>query len=490
MINYFNDVYIHRINRFGTGLQERIINKKEYDFHHFVKKSPNRVTVFIQDYQFEGVLQTKTYDEIETIDYFLTYKTIPINNGSILKVRSIKDMNSYSYWIIVARDNFTSAGYNRYTVIKLDREIRWITEDGLIFKALAHISGSGSGGTNRRLISSTKIVNESVVYMPNQVLTVTMQDHKEIKRGTRINIGGQVWKISGFDNVTNEGVSYVTLEQDYFDKERDEDKHLDIEPPYEDGLADGEKIDKWTFDSELKEETVVRQRRNKDGELVDIEFPAIKLSIDSNVFVNFRASYFDKVMETPVVAEVKDATIVRYNKADRTLTSGSVSGETSIFVRLADSPDIYQEFIVIVEETGTATDFSVECAGRIKCGIPTEVYSRLPFEFSKIYYTVEYEEYDEEAGKRVIKTKEIVLEPKIDYFLSDCEYIWEEIDGRTLLKATYTITFKKMFKKLTIDFSSLQYIVDTVNKELIYDENVEIQYWSKDISIESPWIGG
>ena len=34
MSNYYTDVYLRKLNRFGNSLQERIVNKKEYNFHN------------------------------------------------------------------------------------------------------------------------------------------------------------------------------------------------------------------------------------------------------------------------------------------------------------------------------------------------------------------------------------------------------------------------------------------------------------------------
>ena len=431
MIDYYNNVYLSRINRFGNNLQERIINRKEYDFHHFVKKSPNRVTVFIQDFQFEGVLQTKTYDEIETIDYFLTYKSIPISNGAILKIRSIKDINEYSYWIIVARDNFTSAGYHRYTVVKLDREIRWITDEGLIFKALAHISGSGSGGTNRRLISSTKIVNESIVYMPNQALTIVMQDNEEIKRGVRINIGGIVWKISGYDNVTNDGVNYVTLEQDYFDESRDEKVHLDSEPSYQDGLADGIYKEKWTFDSDTREE--IDENDNK----------WIQINKNETKPISFYASYFNKETQRDYEVEVEDSTVLKYNFEERSFT-GLAEGNTKVIVRLVDSPDIegifYFQVLPVESEINT---FSVEGAARIKCGIPEVFTSTVPFKLLN----------NATEDKLVVKDLNKITKNN------------KELYG-------LEITASQITKNLVLNFSG------------------NGQTYDKIVNVESPWIGG
>ena len=80
-------------------------NKKEYDFHNFVKKSPNKVVVYDQDKKFEGVLQSKTYNEVETVDYFLTYKSIEVPTGTILKVLDINS-NNYSFWIVICNKAF------------------------------------------------------------------------------------------------------------------------------------------------------------------------------------------------------------------------------------------------------------------------------------------------------------------------------------------------------------------------------------------------
>ena len=462
MADYFNDIYLRRINRYGRTLQQRVVNKKEHDFHHFVRKSPNRVEVFIRDYNFEGVLQTKTYDEIETIDYFLTYKSIEIPTGTILKVRDIRDIDEYTYWIVVSRDNFVSAGYNRYTVVKLDREIRWITDEGFLFKALVHISGSGSGGTNRRLISAVKITNESVVYMPNQVLTLVMQDKKEIKRGTRINIKGIVWKISGYDNVTNEGVSYVTLEQDYTDDSLDNKKHLpeDREPPYEDGIADGYKLEQWTFDSDLNEEIDEEDNHKK-----------IYITLGESVPVNFYASYFNKKSDAEVVVKVtKGQENVAYN--DRTLL-GLNEGEAEITVRLKDSPDVEGVFYIEVVENGTANDFSIEGAARFKYGLPQRVTSDLKFEVTDIEVERQKKQRNSETGQweYVPILISIFGKEKDKYYISDLFPI-ENAENET--ENWYReITLSEMTKKAVISFKA---------------ENGETT--EKTIAVESPWIGG
>jgi hypothetical protein len=433
MSSYYNDVYLKRLNRFGTNLQERIINKKEYDFNNYVNKSPNKVTVFIQDYKFNGVLQTKTYDEIETIDYFLTYKSISVPTGSILKVLDIKNPEIYTYWIVICKDNFISAGYNRYTVVKLDREIRWITDEGYLYKTLVHISGAGKSESSKRITNTYVTKENSVVFLPNQTLTITTKDSKQIKRGLRTNINEQVWKISGIDNISNEGVSYITLEQDYTDNELDNKYKLPDDTEDIEGIADGYKLEYWNFNSSLTE-------INED--VNGITYPTLILNLSKKYPISFNATYFDEETNATLGINIEDNSIIDYDKINRTIKGTSI-GTTFLTVYLEEYPDINQKFYIKIEEEETVNNFSVESPTRLKMNIPAKFYSKNNFELIDCpnYISIRKLNNFEENG--------------IEYYAAE-------------------LTCSRIEKNLTLKFNSL-------------DTN---EIYIKVIQVESPWIGG
>lgn len=436
-MSYYNDVYLKRVNRFGYNLQERIINKKEYDFNNFVNKSPNKVTVFIQDFKFEGVLQSKEYDEIETIDYFLTFKSINIPSGTIIKVLDIKNPDLYTFWIVICKDNFVSAGYDRYTVVKLDREIRWITNEGYIYKALVHISGAGANARDKRITSSFKNNQQSIVFLPTQNLTITMQDNPEIKRGVRVNIKNQIWKISGADNISNDGVSYVTLEQDYTDEKRDDTVHLEFEPENQDAIADGYKIGKWDFSCSLF--------NNLDYTIIDdITYPTLKFLENSENSVDFIAYYFSKQNNSELLIGSENNDIVEYK--DRTFYAKQ-KGETFISVRLKDSPDISKKYYVKVADRENITDFFVEIPSRLKVGKMNKIYCIEPFSYA-------IKSPLEEIDKVHIGELKQEARDGIDYY-------YREIEA------------DKIIKSLIITFTN--------NNEDTY---------TKKFTVESIWLGG
>lgn len=466
-MGYYTDVYLRKLNRFGNNLQERIVNKREYDFNNFVKKSPNRVVVYDQDKKFEGVLQSKTYNEIETVDYFLTYKSINISSGTILKIMDIKNNNIFTYWIVICKDNFVSCGYDRYTVIKLDREIRWITDEGYLFKALVHISGAGANARDKRITSSYKIVEESVSYLPTQTLTITMKDNPQIKRGVRINIKDKIWKISGVENVSNDGVCYITLEQDYEDELRDKSFHIENEPPGSEGIADGYKFERWNFTCSLDSgETIIYE---------DKEYPLIEIDLNTaGTPIDFSPYYFDVEDNSEVIIDIQDKDIVEYK--DRSLY-GLEKGETVLTVLLKDSPDVQKKYVVkVVNEE--VKYFTIDAPSRLKMCQTHKLYSNQQFSIKQI---------------SPIEDRNNILIGKLQ----------KEEDGRYYR----TISINKIINNLTIVFSNILINQDdevsedidtkTIDNNINYYsllsnidfENMEMTF-TKSFVVESLWIGG
>ena len=448
-MGYYTDVYLRKLNRFGNNLQERIVNKKEYDFNNFVKKSPNRVVVYDQDKKFEGVLQSKTYNEIETVDYFLTYKSINISSGTILKIIDIKDKDKSTYWIVICKDNFVSSGYDRYTVIKLDREIRWITDEGYLFKALVHISGGGANARDKRITSSYKTLEQSVTYLPTQTLTITMKDNPQVKRGVRVNIKDKIWKISGVENISNDGVTYVTLEQDYEDELRDKSVHIENEPSNSEGIADGYKFERWNFSCSLDSGETINYQ-NKD-------YPLIKINLDANGEpIDFSPYYFDVEDNSEIILQIQDKNIAKYE--NRTLF-GLEEGETILTVLLKDSPDVHKKYVVKVINENVSY-FSIDAPSRLKMCQTHKLYSNQEFSIFKISSSNEEDKNNINIG----------------------ELIWDD----NIQKYYRTISINKIIKSLTLTFINKNIKQDNINNSLTDDS----QFYKKDFIVESLWIGG
>lgn len=311
---YFDKVYLKRVNKYGTNIQERIQNKKIHDFRVVLNKSPNKVTVFKDAEIYDGILQNKTNSEKEVVDYLLTYKNLRWSDGTILTTEEVVDLKRKK-WLIFHLDEFVSVGYNRYQLIELDRDIQWI-DDGIVYSEYVHFTGSGANLRDKSITSKFSIQYDiSVTYLPNKILNLVMKTNPKIKKGIRILIGDEVWKVSGIDKISVPGVSYVTLEEDYIDEQDDTD------------IANSNRLADWNIQSNVGDN--------------------ISLTIGDSSNINFILYYNDIIREEPYKVTVKDKNIATYSKGEFT---GLENGETICEVSLINSPEVKKTFNLKVSE--------------------------------------------------------------------------------------------------------------------------------------------
>ena len=230
-MSYF-DTYMKRINRYGSNPQERIQGKREHDFKVFMNKSPNLVRAWnnkVEGDSYKAVLQTKEYDQDEVTDYLLVPLKNEIPMGTIIYTEDSRhkqvtyEGKTYSArrWINYAIDPYTSAGYNRYTVVELESELSWVDE-GIKYTAFAHATGGGSGARDKNINLKFRMqFSEAGVYLPNKRYSIVMPTHSNIKKNMKVTLGGETWRVAGFDNISVKGVSYVTLEETLTDERED-----------------------------------------------------------------------------------------------------------------------------------------------------------------------------------------------------------------------------------------------------------------------------
>lgn len=231
-MGYYN-TYEKRLNRYGTNLQERIQGKKEHDFKVFKEKSPNKVDAWdnkVEGEAYSAVLQTDEYDQDEVVDYFLVPLDKELPMGTIIYTQDIRHKNvryedgknnGYRRWINYAIDPYTSTGYNRYTVVELESELSWVN-DGIKYTSFAHATGGGSGARDKNINAKFRIqFSEAGVYLPNKRYSIVMPANKNLKKNMKVTLGGETWRVTGFDNISVKGVSYVTLEETLTDERED-----------------------------------------------------------------------------------------------------------------------------------------------------------------------------------------------------------------------------------------------------------------------------
>ena len=63
-MDYFNDIYLKRLNRFGIDYQSRIQGKRELDFELYLQKSVYRVDFKYNGWEQPGNLEKYKQDDM------------------------------------------------------------------------------------------------------------------------------------------------------------------------------------------------------------------------------------------------------------------------------------------------------------------------------------------------------------------------------------------------------------------------------------------
>lgn len=214
-MNYFTEVYLPRMNKHGTNMQERIHGRMACDFERKLEKSVNKVNMYKDGaYISQGILETNQISETEVIDYLLTRVKDKYDNGFVFQTIKPFSNNEKQSWLVLTKEQYETIGYNRYVVVLLENKLEWIGNDGLLHSSWVHYVGSQEG----KIKQNFKMDYEVAVATPGKTLTMICPYNESLKRNLKLNISDETWSISGIDKISVPGVMYVTLEEDYTQK--------------------------------------------------------------------------------------------------------------------------------------------------------------------------------------------------------------------------------------------------------------------------------
>jgi hypothetical protein len=146
--------------------------------------------------------------------------------------------------MLLYREQYQSIGYNRYVVVLLENELKWIGKDGLFHTSYVHYVGDKEG----KIKSNFKIGYEIAAYTPNKTLSMICPKSSFIHRDLKMNISDETWRVSGYDKISVPGVMYVTLEEDYTIKAQ---------------YANEDELKKWSIISSQGEDIYLTKGSNK-----------------------------------------------------------------------------------------------------------------------------------------------------------------------------------------------------------------------------------
>ena len=137
--NYYQNVYLKRLNRYGLNYQSRIQRQREENFKKQLQKSVYLVTFDYNAKNYEGELVPRSQDETKILQYLLTDINLEIPSGTILQITN--DGVTMRPWLVYYLEDLVASGYNRYIMLKMTHYLTWKDRDGNTQTSYAYMYG-------------------------------------------------------------------------------------------------------------------------------------------------------------------------------------------------------------------------------------------------------------------------------------------------------------------------------------------------------------
>ena len=214
-MNYFEDVYLKRLNRYGYDYQSRIQAQREEVFEGLLLKSIYRVDFVYEDEMHPGLLERYKQDETETMQYLLTRVGLNMPNGTLLMIPD-KDMKEQP-WLIYWLESIKSSGYNRYIVLKMTHFITWRDRSNIERSTWCYLYGQEDNMLKDEIRSRSR---SDAIYSENLKYSFLVCPTNEfIRKDDYMEIGidalKEGYRVTGYDIISTPGVEYVTVDPVY-----------------------------------------------------------------------------------------------------------------------------------------------------------------------------------------------------------------------------------------------------------------------------------
>lgn len=214
-MNYFEDVYLKRLNRYGYDYQSRVQAQREQVFEGLLLKSIYRVDFVYDNEMHPGLLERYKQDETETMQYLLTRVGLNMPSGTVLMIPD-KDMKEQP-WLVYWLESIKASGYNRYIVLKMTHFITWRDRSNIERSTWCYLYGQEDNMLKDEIRSRSR---SDVIYAENLKSSFFVCSTNEfIRKDDYMEIGvgalKEAYRVTGYDIISTPGVEYVTVDPVY-----------------------------------------------------------------------------------------------------------------------------------------------------------------------------------------------------------------------------------------------------------------------------------
>lgn len=215
MSNYFEDVYLKRLNRYGYDYQSRIQTQREREFEGKLLKSVYRVDFEYNGENHPGTLERYKQNETEIAQYLLTRVSLDIPNGTLLFIADKDGIERP--WMVYWLESIKASGYNKYVVLKMTHFISWIDREKNKQTSWCYMYGQEDNMLKDEIKSRSRM--DAIYGESLKSSFFIFPTNKFLRKDDYLEIGEEPlkegYRVTGYDIISTPGVEYVTVDPVY-----------------------------------------------------------------------------------------------------------------------------------------------------------------------------------------------------------------------------------------------------------------------------------
>lgn len=225
--------YKQKIEITGTTPKERVEFKQRSDFERYLRKSPNREIIYIDEQSYEVVILSKKINQKESYLQILASLDVPLHQGIIIFWHD-------NFWLVTIAEEQKRQNHFKGELKKCNNILKWVDKYGAIKQTYCYIFGNIFGDlryqTSTNGFGSTFSFSYASINGSIQIIIPLTEDTKNIKEEYQFILNNKKWNLTDIDDFSYEGLIGLLLKRAMKNPITDDLKE---------GLADADRVNSW-----------------------------------------------------------------------------------------------------------------------------------------------------------------------------------------------------------------------------------------------------
>ena len=213
MTSEYYNTFVSRMTYDGFNYKEQIENLARRNFDNYLEETPTAVKIVYDYNEYTVAIIENKQDEFRLSKQMLSSVKDYFPIGALIYWEYYTPLDCpENFWIVwKQQQNSIQDHYVNY-ISRCNHKLKWIDDNGVRHEQYVYEFSS-----KENMIRATfkSRVQEIIASEPNKFMEIIMPFTEDIKREQRFIVDGEAWYVIEFDSSSVDGITYITLGEDW-----------------------------------------------------------------------------------------------------------------------------------------------------------------------------------------------------------------------------------------------------------------------------------